>query len=325
MKPANRIHGLDGLRGVAALSVFLFHVHIAYPEIPNWWSKGYLAVDFFMMLSGYVMARTYEARMQDGRLGVTTFFRLRYKRMWLTMFIGGLIGIPYLWRLAPSPSIFLLCLALNLALLPAPLNYQLFPLNGPGWSIFFELIANVMHAALFQRLSNLVLSVLLALLLGLLVVMVRINGNVDFGTISVHWFPALIRSLVPYIGGVLLWRNWRDQPGLPIHPAIPFIAIPVLLGAPIAALGWAYDLVFVALVCPLLIAGGLRLKGEARWADWLGSISFPLYAVNVPALHLATMFGLGAIPALVSALVVTIALTRWLSLRERRAKALATT
>lgn len=315
-----RIHGLDGLRGVAAMCVFLFHVHANYPAFPNWWPKGYLAVDFFMMLSGYVMARTYEARMQAG-LGPLTFFRIRYRRMWLTMALAGLIGIPYLWHIAPDPLRFTASLAFNILLIPAPLNNELFPLNGPTWSIFFELLANVVHAALFWRLSKRGLIIVLAVLMGLLSVMIRINGSVDFGPLSAHWFPAIIRSLVPYIGGILLWRWWQDRPALSIHPIIPFAAFPVLLAAPVAASGWAYDLLFVVLVCPLLIAGGLTLKGEAKWAAWLGAVSFPLYAVNVPVLHNAVLFGLNPVHATIATLMVAIAATWWLSQRERRAKA----
>jgi peptidoglycan/LPS O-acetylase OafA/YrhL len=315
-----RIHGLDGLRGVAAMGVFLFHVHTNYPAFPDWWPKGYLAVDFFMMLSGYVMARTYEARMRAG-LGPLAFLQIRYKRMWLTMALGGLIGVPYLWHVAPDPLRFAVSLAFNLALIPAPLNNELFPLNGPTWSIFFELLANLLHAAIFWRLSNRSLVMVLATLLGLLSVMIRINGSVDFGPLSAHWFPGIIRSLVPYIGGILLWRWWHDRPTLPVHPMMPFVAFPVLIAVPVAASGWAYDLLFVVLVCPLLIAGGLRLKGGTKWAAWLGAASFPLYAVNVPVLHNAVLLGLSPFVAALTALLVTFALTWWLSQRERHAKA----
>jgi peptidoglycan/LPS O-acetylase OafA/YrhL len=319
-----RIHGLDGLRGIAALGVVGFHLHIAYASVPNWWAKGYLAVDFFMMLSGYVMARTYETRMQAG-LGPLDFFKIRYRRMWLTMLIGGLIGIPYLWHIAPDPALFAVSLLLNLALLPAPFNHELFPLNGPTWSIFFELIANLLHGVLLWRLGMRGLVCLLAVLLGLLTVMIRINGSVDFGPLAAHWFPGIIRSLVPYLGGILLWRWWQDRPVLPIHPAVPFLALPILFAAPLPALGWAYDLLFVVLVCPLLIAGGLNLSGEAKWAARLGLLSFPLYAVNVPVLHNAGLLGLGPVTAIIAVALVTLALDWWLSRRQRRAKAPATT
>lgn len=322
MSAQRRIPGLDGLRGIAALSVIGFHLHGLIPAVPNWWSKGYLAVDFFMMLSGYVMARTYESRMQAG-LGSAAFLMIRSKRMWPTMAIGGLIGIPYLWYIAPDSGHFLFSFVMNIALLPAPLNRELFPLNGPTWSIFFELVANAIHALLLWRLSSRGLAGCGAVLLGLLAVIVRMNGSLEFGPLADHWLPALIRTLVPYIGGVMLWRWWRDSPVLQIHPAVPFIAIPLLFGAPITALGWTYDVLFVVLVCPMLIAGGLNLKGEAKWAAWLGALSFPLYAVNVPVLHNALLLGFGAISTSVAIFVVALVLTRWLSMRERRGKAAA--
>jgi peptidoglycan/LPS O-acetylase OafA/YrhL len=290
---------------------------------PSVWPKGYLAVDFFMMLSGYVMARTYETRMQSG-LGPLAFFRIRYKRMWLTMLIAGLIGVPYLWHIAPDGTRFTISLLANLALIPAPLNRELFPLNGPTWSIFFELIANVIHAAVLWRLASRQLVLVGAVLLGLLGVMVSINGTVDFGAIDSHWYPAFFRALVPYIGGILLWRHWQDRPTIGVPPVLPYLALPLIFAAAPSATHWLYDLVFVVAVCPLLMAGGLRLTGEHSWARWLGMISFPLYALNVPVLHNARLLGIGPLAGIAATLTGTVALTWWLSAREVRAKAART-
>jgi peptidoglycan/LPS O-acetylase OafA/YrhL len=324
MTQPRRIHGLDGLRGLAALGVVGFHAHTTFAAFPGWWAKGYLAVDFFMMLSGYVMARTYEARMAEG-LGAGAFFKLRYRRLWLTMAIGSLLGIPYLWVMAGEPLRFAGSLLLNLALLPAPLNNELFPLNGPAWSIFYELLANLIHAALLWRLSNRALLVLAGFLLALLAAFARIKGDVDFGALAPHFGPAVVRSLAAYCCGVLLWRHWRDAPPLKVPPALPFIALPVLMLAPFAALGWVYDLAFIALACPLLIAGGLRLQGAARLAAWSGALSFPLYAVHVPVLRTAALAGIDPIAAAVLALLAGIALAWWLSRRQQRAKRTANT
>ncbi len=316
---AARIHGLDGLRGLAALGVVGFHAHTTFAAFPGWWAKGYLAVDFFMMLSGYVMARTYEGRMHEG-LSAPAFFKLRYQRLWLTVAIGSLIGIPYLWVMAGDPLRFAGSLALNLALLPAPLNNELFPLNGPAWSIFYELLANVIHAALLWRMSNRALLALAAFLLALLAVFARLKGDVDFGALAPHLGPAIVRSLAAYICGILLWRHWRDQPSIKVPPALPFIALPALMLTPFAAAGWAYDIAFIALACPLLIAGGLRLQGAARWAALSGALSFPLYAVHVPVLRTAALAGIDAIAAAVLTLLAGIALAWWLSRRQQRAK-----
>jgi peptidoglycan/LPS O-acetylase OafA/YrhL len=319
MAGAHRIHGLDGLRGLAALSVVGFHAHSTFAAFPGWWGKGYLAVDFFMILSGYVMARTYEGRMRKG-LAAPAFFVVRYRRLWLTMAIGSLIGIPYLWVMADDPLRFAGSLILNLALIPAPLNNELFPLNGPGWSIFYELLANLLHAALLWRLSDRALLALIAGLLALLAVFARINGNVDFGALAPHFGPAIVRSLAAYCCGVLLWRNWRDEPGIKVPAALPFIALPALMLSPFAALGWGFDLAFIAIACPLLIAGGLRLRGAARLAALSGALSFPLYAIHVPVLRAAALAGIGAVPAALLALLAGILLAWWLSRRQQRAK-----
>jgi peptidoglycan/LPS O-acetylase OafA/YrhL len=324
MTQPRRIHGLDGLRGLAALGVVGFHAHTTFAAFPGWWAKGYLAVDFFMMLSGYVMARTYEARMAEG-LGAGAFFKLRYRRLWLTMAIGSLLGIPYLWVMAGEPLRFAGSLLLNLALLPAPLNNELFPLNGPAWSIFYELLANLIHAALLWRLSNRALLVLAGFLLALLAAFARIKGDVDFGALAPHFGPAVVRSLAVYCCGVLLWRHWRDAPPLKVPPALPFLALPVLMLAPFAALGWVYDILFLTLACPLLIAGGLRLQGAARLAAWSGALSFPLYAVHVPVLRGAALAGIDAVAAAVMAVLAGIALAWWLSRRQQRAKRTAST
>lgn len=325
MKPAGRIHGLDGLRGIAALSVVGFHAHATFAAFPNWWAKGYLAVDFFMMLSGYVMARTYEGRMRAG-LGTAGFVQLRYRRLWLTMAIGSMIGLPYLWWAAGGdPLLFIGAFVLNLALLPAPLGNELFPLNGPGWSIFYELIANAVHAALLWRLSNRWLGLIAVVLLAVFVAFARIKGDVDFGALAPHFGPALIRSLAAYTIGILLWRWWQDTPEIKVPAALPYVLLPLLMMVPFTACGWTFDLLFIVVASPLLIAGGLRLKTAPRWAVWSGMLSFPLYAVHVPVLRTARLAGIPAVAAVLLAILTGIALTWWLFARQRRAKARPTT
>src|SRR3954471_17744990 len=86
-----RLAGLDGLRGIAAFSILIYHViPVAAGE---WRGNAYLAVDFFFMLSGYVMARTYEARLADG-LPPAAFIAARFRRLWPTMFVAGMLGLP---------------------------------------------------------------------------------------------------------------------------------------------------------------------------------------------------------------------------------------
>jgi peptidoglycan/LPS O-acetylase OafA/YrhL len=241
------------------------------------------------------------------------------------MAIGSLMGIPYLWHLSDDPLRFAGSLILNLALIPAPLNHELFPLNGPAWSIFYELLANVLHVTVLWRMSDRVLMTLAAVLLMLLGIFARAKGDVDFGALVPAYEFAIVRSLAAYTCGILLWRHWRDEPGLKVPPALPFVALPVLMLAPFTALGWVYDLAFIALACPLLIAGGLRLQSAARVAALSGALSFPLYAIHAPVLRAAALAGIGAVPAVLLAVLAGIALALWLSSRQQSAKRMAST
>ena len=92
---AARLSGLDVLRGIAALWVLHYHTIKVVLDGHNFGSRGYLAVDFFFMLSGYVMARSYEDKFRQG-YGLKSFFTARYRRVWPTMAIGGLISAPML-------------------------------------------------------------------------------------------------------------------------------------------------------------------------------------------------------------------------------------
>ena len=323
MSDSRRIHGLDAMRGLAAFCVFAFHANGLFDEIPNVFAKGYLAVDFFMMLSGYVMARTYEGRMQAG-LSPEKFFALRYRRLWLTMAIGSLFGIPYLWLVAGDPALFAIALVLNLFLIPFPLNNELFPLNIPAWSIFYELAANLTHVVLLRRMSTPVL-LGFALLLALpLAYFTNFKGDVDFGAFKLQFGPALVRALVSYSIGVVLWRWWQDEPPLKIPPALAIIAAPLAMTTPLVALGWAYDTAFTLLICPLLLAGGLRMRGAPRWAVLSGMVSFPLYAVHMAVLRSGYINHTNPWLTTSAALIAGIALTAWLFIREQRAKARAT-
>jgi peptidoglycan/LPS O-acetylase OafA/YrhL len=279
-----RLDGLDALRGIAALCV------LAYHAVEELGSNAYLAVDFFFMLSGYVMARTYEARLASG-LAPTRFIATRIGRLWPTLFLGSLLAVPWLLSQHPIAEVWP-AIAANLLLIPFAVGGWMFLLNGPVWSIFFELIANALHAVLLWRLSPRVLAALLVPLIGLLALAAS-RFSFDVGSNLVGFGAAVPRVLVSYGIGILLWRKWRDAPSIKVSRAFTLLIMPVFFGvnALIAGDSWQADLMFVLLVCPLLIAGGLRIERIHPVLVWLGAISFPLYAVHVPAMRLVAWLG----------------------------------
>src|SRR5690349_1243138 len=84
---------LDGLRGIAALSVVIFHfMEIAVPDYrKDFIAHAYLAVDFFFCLSGFVMAYAYDEKLK--KIGLKRFFTLRLIRLHPLVVIGSVIGL----------------------------------------------------------------------------------------------------------------------------------------------------------------------------------------------------------------------------------------
>lgn len=302
----NRLVGLDALRGIAAFAVFLHHLHMA----AFGYSVGaaFLAVDLFFMLSGYVMARTYETRMEDG-LAPLRFFALRWKRLWPTMTVGAAIGIPVILSHYDAPDAA--GAMLNLLFIPFFLGSRAFPMNGPAWSIFFELLANVIHALLLYRLSNRQLAMLVAIAVPLLVYGGSAYG-LDVGSRPENFIWGLPRVILSYTLGILLWRLWQDRPPVAISQSFSLLAMPIFFIATsfIAGQSWMANLVFIVIACPMMIAGGLRFEASAFWtrvAIFGGAMSFPLYAVHGTTLRLAQLLDLGWAFGGLAAILVTLA------------------
>lgn len=314
-RPAARLPGLDALRGIAALAVLGYHAsgHFGGGP-PTLFTKGYLAVDFFFMLSGYVMARTYETRMAQG-LGAWRFLWARYKRLWPVMAAGAALGAPLLAEeLGAIPMLPGIALA-NLLLLPVFVGGLIFPVNAAAWSILFELGANWLHGALLWRLRTVALVGLTALSLAMMIAACLHFGSFDIGARPANVLGGVPRAILSYVAGVVLWRWWRDRPPFLLPAALTFLAMPafLLLTDFADSTSPVVDFAFVLLLCPLLVAGGLCYEGDHPLARWTGLLSFPLYAVHMPMLHWAKELGWDATTGLAAALLVAGAMTLWIN------------
>lgn len=291
--PIDRLAGLDALRAIAALCVVVMHVHAIWPAFPDVAGYSYLAVDFFFMLSGFVMARTYEARLAAG-FGAVRFLRARAARLWPTMAVGAVLALPFAWRDHPQLGTFLMIVLPNLILLPSFAVKEIFGLNVPAWSIFFELVANAVHGALLCRIKTPVLAVVAAVLLAILAACARHFGTLDLGSQQSNVLGGLARVAFTYTLGVLLWRQFGDRPPIHVPPLLAFAAMPVVFSLShwLVHDYWGMDLAFVAIGCPLILWGGLRQRAFNRLSAAAGALSFPLYAVHYPLLLGAEALGM---------------------------------
>lgn len=300
---AGRLYGLDALRGIAALFVFAEHFSQAYGlPIPK--IAAGAAVDLFFALSGFVMARTYEAQMRDG-LRAGDFLAVRYRRLWGCAAFGSTLGLVLIFVSGRYDPAVLADFAATLLFLPAVWSANYFAINLPVWSLFVEVVMNALHASVLGRMKDRILALLLAFCLVLLIASKLVGGQ-SYITDAQSLSAGLSRGLFYYVLGIWLFRRYGDAP-LRIPP---FMAISLLVAC-LVSIDLFHHLFFTALflvACPVIIRGAIHLP-KSGWAFWLGAISYPLYAVHLPIVGLARHLEWSPVTALVVIAGATIAAT----------------
>jgi peptidoglycan/LPS O-acetylase OafA/YrhL len=305
---------LDALRGVASLVVVMMHlfeVHCAGDFHKLIVGHGYLAVDFFFMLSGYVMAHAYDDRWD--KMTVVDFFKRRLIRLHPLIILGMTIGALLFYSQTSSlfPKIadttveqLLAVMLVGYMLIPLPPSMdirgwaEMHPLNGATWSLFFEYIANVLHVLILRKLPNLMLSALV-FLAAMALCYVAIKG--PSGDVIGGWaFDAqqlkigFVRLLYPYMAGMLLRRVVKVGAAkntflLTSAILVTVLAWPRVGGYDTIWLNGLYESVVIIAVFPLIIY--LGAIGEARGAfaqkvcTFLGDLSYPLYITHFPFVY----------------------------------------
>jgi peptidoglycan/LPS O-acetylase OafA/YrhL len=270
---------LDGCRGLAALSVVLYHAGTAR-GLPWLGGRAYLAVDFFFVLSGFVLAHAYEPRLRVRSLSPLEFYGIRFRRLWPMAIIGTLLGVALLGSRSWSTLLALVFAALLLPDLQP--GASAFPLNPPQWSIFLEIAANYLYALIAPRLMRRVLLSAVGVSALWLAVDTLRAGDAN------HIDAA--RVMFGFFVGVAIYRVWHA--GVRVNTAsatLVAIALAVCLFAPamphigVAATDAATQL----LAFPLLVwLGASASVGPrvSRACEIAGVASYPLYALHYPVL-----------------------------------------
>lgn len=311
-KPHYKI--LDGLRGVAALTVVCFHIFEAFAtsHVDQKINHGYLAVDFFFILSGFVMGYAYDDRWKT--MSVWEFFKRRIIRLHPMVVSGALIGAAMfytqgcsVWDVSKiSIGALLFATLLNAFLIPAATGTEIrgvgemYPLNGPSWSLFFEYIGNILYALFIRRLPTKVLSVLVGAA-GIGLAIFAIRG--PYGDICVGYsltgdnvLGGTLRLLFSFSAGLLMSRVFR--PAKKINGAfwigglaiVVLSAIPRIGGTEHYWMNGLYDTLCFAVAFPLIVyigaSGEIKGKFANKLCKFLGDISYPLYMVHYPFIYL---------------------------------------
>lgn len=312
---------LDGLRGVAALLVVFYHIFeglsfAAGGTTITIINHGYLAVDFFFILSGFVIGYAYDDRLGKS-MSLGNFFKRRLIRLHPMIVMGALLGVVFYllqgsvrWDGSHvSTSMIMLALLCALFFIPAAPgagydirgNGEMFPLNGPSWSLFFEYIGNILYALFIHRLGNKALTVL-TLLSGLGLAWFALFDVAGYGMIGVGWtldganfLGGLLRMLFPFTLGMLLSRHFKPvkvRGAFWICSAILLLlfCVPYITGKAFISLNGLFEVCCIFFVFPLLVwlaaSGKTTDKHSARICKFSGDISYPLYAVHYPVMYL---------------------------------------
>ncbi len=294
LKPKRHFEILDGLRGIAALSIVLFHfMEIVYQPSKNFIAHGFLAVDFFFCLSGFVIAYAYHQERIE-KMGIAAFFKTRLIRLHPLVIFGSVLGLlaflfdpfsshPETYETGKLILIFLASVFLVPFQAMPDRYFNLFGLNAPAWSLFWEYVANILYALFLYKLSRRSLFLLTILAgAGLCFVSYRAGGSLLGGWNGETFWDGAARISYSFLVGMLIFRsNWI------IKSKIGFISLSVLLMLafliPFTEWNWLTEPLVVLFYFPLLIAlgaGATLTEGFRKLCIFSGKISYPLYMTH---------------------------------------------
>ena len=334
---------LDGLRGVAALMVLWYHVFegfaFAKGSVIETFNHGHLGVDFFFLLSGFVISYAYDDRWfndkslksndkssTNKKLTIWSFFKRRLIRLHPMLVMGAFIGLICFfiqggvkWDGSSTPLHWtLIAFVLTLFFIPAYPgasydirgNAEMFPLNGPSWSLFFEYIGNILYALFIRKLSNKMLGLLVGAtgILWIWFVAFDISGydmiGIGWTLDAVNFFGGLLRMMFPFTLGMLMARNFRQKSKVKSQKTlftknifwISIIILFALFSVPYfpktsnISVNGIYELACIMIVFPLIVwiaasSDSAQSKFTLKLSKFLGDLSYPLYIVHYPVMY----------------------------------------
>lgn len=304
---------LDGLRGVAAIMVVCFHIFEAYAtsHLDQSINHGYLAVDFFFILSGFVIGYAYDDRW--GTLKTADFIKRRVIRLHPMVLMGAVIGAIMfyfqgcsVWDVSKVTVVALfIATFINALLIPATPGTEvrglgeMYPLNGPSWSLFFEYIGNILYALFIRKFSTKGLA-LLVFVAGCGLSAFAILGPygdicAGFSLTGIEFTGGFLRLLFSFSAGLLLFRifkpvNVKGAFWICSLSIVALLAVPRIGGAAHLWMNGVYDTLCFAVFFPVIVylgaSGKSTDKHTTRICKFLGEISYPLYMVHYPFIYL---------------------------------------
>jgi peptidoglycan/LPS O-acetylase OafA/YrhL len=296
LKTKKHFEILDGLRGIAALAIVIFHfMEWVFPDASkNFIGHGFLAVDFFFCLSGFVIGYAYDDRIRE--MGVGEFFKSRLIRLHPLVVLGSVLGLvgffldPFALPIAYDAGKLFLLFVCSLFLIPLPLMeerfFNNFAFNAPAWSLFWEYVANIFYAFVLYKVGRRSLAVLTILAaIGICIVSYR-AGNLLGGWSKDNFLDGGARVAYSFLAGLLLYRsNWIIKNHLGFLGLAGLLSLAFIM--PSSNWNWLTETLVVLFYFPLLVSLGAGSSLSSQWKKvcrFSGNISYPLYMTHYAAI-----------------------------------------
>lgn len=293
MQERRTYNALNAMRGVAALVVAIYHADDLIGI--NIFTSGYLAVDFFFVLSGFIITHAYGNRMSGG-MKLREFVVIRMARFYPLYILGTSAGFTIILlgvisgHSSVNPNSLFIILMLSALFVPniSSRDYaDLFPLNVPSWSLFFELIINVLFVALSRWMKPKIILAVVVSVGAALCICTMYYGSVKYGFTLATFHVGALRGVFSFMVGVLIYRfgdSIRTRIKMPAGAAIILLAVLLSADPPEPLRPW-FDILFVVLLSPALVISGAVTELAPRWtglANFAGTASFVVYALHAP-------------------------------------------
>jgi peptidoglycan/LPS O-acetylase OafA/YrhL len=290
---APELPALTSLRGIAAVGVLLFHssyyaYHFAGGSPPWLWRRGYLAVDLFFFLSGFVLTHVYGRRLTEQQSWRTIggFLWARFCRIYpASFFTTAVFVLAYTVGNLPFPAdvSFTKQLVAVLLLLQVPWLDDIV-INSPSWSISAELYAYLLFPFVVPLICR--LSRGQAAIFGVPLLLAVAADHTVFSHEQQNFgWGALIRAVPEFLVGAFAYRFYSERIFRRFwEKDATLIVISLLIIA--ACLADVSDGAIVVLLLALLLAsvhnsGKLTVFLNTRTLRWLGEASYSIYIFQI--------------------------------------------
>ncbi|MBO9709688.1 MAG: acyltransferase [Caulobacter sp.] len=299
-RPSTRGGALDFLRFAASLLIVLYHFGAEGPmrieRFSQVFSRGFLATDFFLMLSGYVLGRAYGASTLSGRISHGRFWIRRVGRVWpghlvvLAMMAALVLVLNAMGTDAHKPSRFAWDQLPVQALLVHAWGFNSDGWNLPSWSLSALVVCYAIFPFLWRAADRIRHPWVLPLIGAAVVLAFEIVARTvfDHALADLQFRYGVIRALPMFILGVCLARTVdMDWPSERAAKAL-LIGGCVLLAAmqPLDRYALPDELIFdlpclAAIAAIVLGAGRLPVRRPQAWIEEGAKLSFALFITHI--------------------------------------------